>query len=115
MISTETLFCVQVWYERRHVEGRQTGHYYGVGVFSVSAHLVLDLSIPLKTCTSTSPVAQQGKGPSPLVVERFQSVASQLMSQVSYAERMGDLTWIESPYRSVSFVSAALLMMTVAT
>jgi len=30
----------------------------------------------------TSPVAQQGKGPSPIVVERFQSVASQLMSQV---------------------------------
>jgi len=29
----------------------------------------------------TSPVAQQGKGPSPIVVERFQSVASQLMSQ----------------------------------
>jgi hypothetical protein len=26
--------------------------------------------------------AQQGKGPSPIVLERFQSVASQLMSQV---------------------------------
>ena len=34
------------------------------------------------SATRKSIIAQQGKGPSPMVMERFQGVASQLMSQV---------------------------------
>ena len=63
-------------------------------------------------------VAQQGKGPSPVVMERFQGVASQLMNQVCNIARIYALNTDPHMNHNVNSALSALavqLMMTAAT